>query len=222
MASNADLLVEKYPQLFHVTECGAWEGIVRHGLRSTKRLLELFEVDDTQRLELLTARREASVPLSHPLHGRAHVRDQIPLSLARLSNVLTDMTVPEWLALLNSLCFFWPTEQRVERLLSAPHYAERHHDVLVFDAAAIVARHADSIKLAAINTGATRPFARPRGSDTFLPLEEFPLDERLRRVGRAGAVAEVTVSDAVPEPGELLLRVERWSGAARENVLYTR
>lgn len=46
-----------------------------------------------------------------------------------------------------------------------------------------------------------------------MPLEQYPLDDRLRRVGRAGAVAEITVSDALPDADELLLRVEHWSGA---------
>ena len=221
MATNAELFVSRYPRVFHVTECGAWEGIVRHGLRSTRSLLDLFEVDDDRRTALLTRRRPASAALNHPAHGIAHVRDQIPLSLTRLSRVLTDMTVAEWLELLNGLCFFWPTEERVTRLLGAPHYADRRHDVLVLEARGLIAHHADAIKLAAINTGATRPFARPRGSDTFVPLEQFPLEDRLRRVGRAGAVAEIAVADAVPAAGELLLRVERWSGGTRESVVHS-
>jgi hypothetical protein len=215
MASNREILVARYPELFHVCESGMSDSIVRHGLRSTKNLLKLFEVDDSRRIALVSQRREASVFLSHPSHGTAYVRDQVPLSLKRLGGALTDMTVSAWLELLNSLCFFWPTRKRVEDLLRAPHYADRDHDVLVIDTSTLVARHAKAARLSAINTGATRPFAHPRGSDTFLPLEAFPLEERLSRVGRAGAVAEVTVEDEVPEIRDMLLRVERWSGATQ-------
>jgi hypothetical protein len=222
MPPNARVLVELYPELFHVSEPGAWEGIARNGLRSTRNLLHLFEVDSARCVELLSTRREASTRLDHPVHGAAHIRDQVPLSLKRLESALTDMTVGGWLKLLNSLCFFWPTVERVERLLRALHYADRCHDVLVVDTAALVARHSGEMRLAAINTGATRPFARPRGSETFLQLEDFPLSNRLSRVGRAGAVAEVAVEDAVPEIGDMLLRVERWAGATKKTLLWTR
>jgi hypothetical protein len=220
MATNAELLIARYPVIFHVAECGAWESIVRDGLHSTRSLLELFEVDDDRRSALLTGRRTASERLTHPLHGTAYVRDQIPLSTKRLATALTDMTVEEWFELLNDLCFFWPTEKRVRDLLRASHNAERHHDVLVFGTAGLVERHRPAIRLSAINTGATRPFARPRGSDTFLPLEQFPLADRLRRVRRAGAVAEIAVADAVPDASELLLHVERWRGADYEAIVY--
>jgi hypothetical protein len=222
MPSNAETLVHHYPELFHVSEPDAWRGIARHGLRSTRNLLNLFEIDDDRCAELLCTRRATSTLLDHPVHGAAHIRDQIPLSLTRLESALTDMTVGEWLELLNSLCFFWPTIERVERLLRASHYAGRCHDVLVVDTKALVARQAEAIRVAAINTGATRPFARPRGRDTFLPLEDFPLSDRLGRVGRAGAVAEVAVEDAVPEIGEMLLRVERWVGPTNEMPLWIR
>jgi hypothetical protein len=122
------------------------------------------------------------------------------------------MTVEQWLERLNSLVFFWPTLERVQRLLKAPVYAERDHHVLTVDTAELVRRHGDRMLLAPMNTGATRPFVHPRGRDTFLPLDQYPLDERRRRVGRASAVAEVTVRDAVPDLGDMVLRVERWHG----------
>ena len=40
--------------------------------------------------------------------------------------------------------------------------------------AALVARHGPRMLLAPMNTGAIRPFAHPRGRETFLPLGEYP------------------------------------------------
>jgi hypothetical protein len=216
---NSRLLSARYPELYHVTGCGAAPGILRHGLLCTSSLLELFDAEEALRTQALSQRRVASISLQHAALGSAQIRDQIPLSLKRLEGALTDMTVQQWLVLLNSLCFFWPTTGRVKRLLGAPHYAELEHDVLVFDTAALIAAHGERVRLAAINTGATRPFARPRGRDTFLALGEFPLAERIGRVGVAGAVAEVAVVEHVPDARELHVRVERWRGATCERTI---
>jgi hypothetical protein len=220
--ADARLLVQLYPHVFHVTDLGNAEGIMRHGLRSTHQVLDLFQADLTARSEALGGTRRRSIPLSHPELGHASVRDQLPLSMSRLATALTDMTVEEWLHRLNSLVFFWPTIDRVCRLLRAPVYAERDHHVLTVDTAGLVARHGSRILLAPINTGATRPFAHPRGRDTFLPLGQYPLADRRGRVGRAGAVAEITVKDAVLDIGDLVLRVERWRGPKPVDLLWER
>jgi hypothetical protein len=209
---DGQLLAQMYPRVYHVTDFGNADGILRHGLRSTHEVLELFDANEAERVEALEGTRNRSIPLDHPEIGHASVRDQLPLSTSRLTRALTDMTVEQWLDRLNSLVFFWPTLQRVERLLKAPVYAERDHDVLTIDTAELVRRHGPRILLAPMNTGATRPFAHPRGRDTFLPLGDYPLADRRARVGRAGAVAEVTVRDVVPDIAELVLKVERWRG----------
>jgi hypothetical protein len=222
VTADGQLLVQLYPLLFHVTDFGNAEGILRHGLRSTHQVLELFEANDAARSEALHGTRKRSIPLSHPLHGHASVRDQLPLSLPRLSGALTDMSVEEWLDRLNSLVFFWPTAERVRRLLKAPPYVDRDHHVLTVDSAELVAHHGPQILLAPLNTGATRPFAHPRGRNTFLPLGKYPLADRRRRVGRAAAVAEVTVRNAVPDLAEMVVRVERWHGPDQAETLWQR
>ena len=220
--ADGELLARMYPQVFHVTDAGNGAGIRRHGLRSTRALLELFEADEITRAQTLAAARPHNIELSHPLHGHASVRDQLPLSLHRLDEALIDMSVEQWLELLNSLVFFWPTLQRMQRLLQAPAYAQGVHRVLVIDTGELMRRHPDRILLSAINTGATRPFAHPRGTDTFMPLGGFPLAQRRRRLGRARAVAEVAVRDAVPDLDGLLVRVERWQGPQAAEVEWRR
>jgi hypothetical protein len=212
---NAELLVSRYPEMFHVTANGGWTGIQEHGLLSTEQALDLYEVPDELRNAILSQRRDRSHVLRDPDRGVLVVRDQLPLSLKRLENALTDMTLDEWLTLLNTLCYFWPTRTRVETLLATATYAQQEHEVLVVDTAELVRRHHHRIRLAPLNTGATRPFAHPRGRDTFLPIDDYPLEDRLRRVGKAGAVAEVAVVQHVSDLAEFTLRVERWRGPER-------
>jgi Family of unknown function (DUF7002) len=97
------------------------------GRRRTEALLDRFEVAEPQRTELLTRRRAVSVTISHPEHGTAVVRDNIPLSESKLAAALTDMTVEQWLRLLNSKVFFWLQRERVNRLLGARAYRDSSH-----------------------------------------------------------------------------------------------
>jgi predicted HTH transcriptional regulator len=56
-------------------------------------------------------------------------------SVSTLAECLTDMTVSEWLRLLNRQVFFWVREQRVNELLGAQAYRDHAHIVLVLDTA---------------------------------------------------------------------------------------
>ena len=52
MSSNADLLIELYPRLYHMAHAGSWPMIQRHGLLSTTALLDLFEIGGERRFAL--------------------------------------------------------------------------------------------------------------------------------------------------------------------------
>jgi hypothetical protein len=65
-----DDLMRYYPQLYHMAEDGAWDSIRKWGLLSTARLVELFEVPEPERAQLLTQHRPNSVPVTHSVHGR--------------------------------------------------------------------------------------------------------------------------------------------------------
>src|SRR6266498_5996332 len=97
-----DELIEYYPRLYHMAEDGSWPSIARHGLLSTERLVDLFEVPEPQRTMLLTQHRPECVPLAHPRHGHAVIRDQKPLQITKLQRLLTDLTVTQWIQLLKS------------------------------------------------------------------------------------------------------------------------
>lgn len=219
---NADLLTEMYPRLYHMAEAGSWESIRKNGLLSTSGLLDLFEVSGLRREELELRRRSASVVIEHPAHGRAVVRDQLPIRESQLASVLEDMAVDEWLRMLNSRVFFWVTEERLIRLLGARAYRARAHDVLVVDTAALVDVHRDRIDLSPINSGATLFNAPRRGRGTFLSIEEYPLSIRRRQVGRQAAVAELAVRGGIADIQPFVVEVSRRQGDRILSRIYSR
>jgi hypothetical protein len=132
------------------------------------------------------------------------------------------MSVGEWLALLNRKVFFWVTEERVNELLAAQAYRDRAHVVLVVDTASLCAPYGDKITLAPINTGSTLYDPPRRGSDTMLPISEYPF-EHWRRVRRTPkkAVAELAVDYAVADILAHALRVERRQHEGVREVIWT-
>lgn len=199
-------LIDKYPRLFHMAQLGSFDSIRRHGLLSTSSLLDLFEISGASRHAIEACRRPESVEIEHVTHGRAVIRDNKPITDQLLGRSLSGMAVPDWYRLLNSQVFFWLTESRLERLLCAEAYKAHDHTVLTLDTAKLVERHRSSIRLSAINSGAIfgmKP--APRGTDTFLRIEDYPFESRRSR-GR-DAVVELAVIDRVPDVAELTVDV---------------
>lgn len=203
---RAEQLIETYPRLFHMAEADAWPSIQRHGLLSTAALLELFEVSAAARHALLAQRRPESVMIAHPTHGRAVVRDNGPLHEGKLAACLTDMTVPDFLGLINAHVFFWPGQDRLDRLFRAPAYVGRPHLILELETASVVAAHADEVRLSPINSGSTIFKAQPRGSHTFASIGDYDFDAWRRKRSAKAAVAEVCVLGGVPDVDSHLLR----------------
>jgi hypothetical protein len=84
--ADADELVATYPRLYHMAEPGSWERIRRHGLLSTSALLDLIEVDGDLRRALDSARRPASVSITHPRHGRPSYATRSRFATGRSQN----------------------------------------------------------------------------------------------------------------------------------------
>lgn len=215
-------IVRHYPRLYHMAEFGSWESVKHHGLLSTRALIDLFEVKDPLRSQILRTRRPECVSLHHPEHGAAVVRDQIPLHEAPLRGCLTDMTLEEWLDVLNSRVFFWLDEPHLETLLGAGAYRDKAHDVLHVDTSALLERHAGRVTMSPINSGSTIYNPRPRGSTTFLPIADYPFKERRRARGK-DAIIELAVDHSVSDITDVLVRVERRrAGGKIEEVLWGR
>ncbi len=197
-----------------MAELNSWPGIRQIGLRTTEQLVDACQPDSATRAEILEQRRKRSYELTHPIIGTVVVRDQKPLLLHNLEPALTDVTVEEFLALLNTRVFMWAHPSRLDTLLGAAAYSDSIHDVLVFDTARIVEAYSEKIRLTGMNSGASIfPSAPKRGSATFMTLAEFPFDER-RRAGKGlrDNVVELCVLGGVDNVEEFVLRVERRKG----------
>lgn len=219
--SNTELLIELYPRLYHMAHVGSWPMIQRHGLLSTTALLDLFEINDVQRPALESRVRRKSEEISHPTYGRALLRDQKPLNEKKLANALDDGLAPgDWYHLLNRKVFFWGPESRLKILQTAREYESDRQTIVVVDSAELVRRHGDRVLLCHMNSGATQPMAFRRGRKTFLSIPDYPLAERLKKYGRKGAVAEVTVDYSVPDISEFAVEVFEVGGSeARTDLI---
>jgi hypothetical protein len=189
---------------------GSWPSIEKHGLLSTSELLELFQYPAEQRTELLTTQREKSVPIKHPVHGEALLRDQKPLSPENLARCLTDCDDKTWYRLLNERVFFWLDRQRLMTLMSAREYEGKKHTVLKIDTAPLVRKYLHAIEIAHMNTGNTLPFPHKRGCSTFRSLDNYDYEHR-RKLPNYSAVVELTVLKGVPDLREYVIQVEHAS-----------
>lgn len=201
-----ELLVARYPKLWHMAEAKAWASIKSHGLLSTTGLLDLFGVEGDQRTLIEARRRTESVRLEHPDHGVAWVRDNLPINETVLRRTLTGMGLEDFYRLLNGRVFFWVSRERLDRLRNAAPYRDRKHDILVLDTAAVVERHGAEIELCHLNSGAVHPAADYlRGVGTFQKIEDYPWSERCKVSSEP--LVEVTIPYGVEDIDDLVLSV---------------
>lgn len=204
---TADYLVDQWPRLFHVAEAGSWPSIQRHGLLSTAALLDLFEVSGNDREQIESRRRSESVPVRHPVHGQALIRDNKPIVETVLRRTLTGMTEAEWYRTLNNRVFFWLSEARLTKLRTAAEYRERKHDLLVISTERMLAAHGSEVELSPYNSGAVHAGAKiPRGEGTFQPIPDYPWSER-RRKAPSDRIVELTIPYSVPDIADLVIEV---------------
>jgi hypothetical protein len=205
---TVELLVDRYPRLYHMAEAGSWASIEKYGLLSTTALLDLFEIEGSMRDEIETKKRPKSVEIRHPLHGYAWIRDNKPINETVLRRTLVGMSEADWYRTLNSRVFFWLSESRLARLRNAPPYRNRPHDILVVDTGRLLKHHEPSVELAHLNTGAVHPSATyPRGTGTFRRIVEYPWRDRLR-VAPNEPIVELTVLHSVPRAAEVVIDVQ--------------
>ena len=113
MAIATGRLAELHPRLYHMAAAESWPSIRRHGLLCASALLDLFGVRGCERERLERRHRTESVPIRHPEHGRAIIRDQKPMPPQRLEMIQCDgvpvlrdgLTSGKWYETLNSKVF---------------------------------------------------------------------------------------------------------------------
>jgi hypothetical protein len=200
----------RFPWLYHMAHFGTWNSIERNGLLSTSRLLDLFEVQGPTREHIESDWRSTSIAIEHPVHGRAVIRDQLPLRPDLLARRLNGgMTPADWYQTLNRYVFFWVDEAHLMTLLNARAYRDQAQTVIVLDTALVLKRYLPTVRLSSINSGSILRGGAFRGLDTFVPINDY---------ARPGVV-ELCVEGAVRDVGELAHRVEhRWPDGQRELV----
>ena len=143
------------------------------------------------------------------------------MNTRKLTGCLVGCDLEDFLRLVNDRVFFWPTERRLLTMYKA--YEHETQTILAVDTHTLVARRADRIGLSAINSGSTAYAARPRGMHTFMPFSEFPFNERrYGSPGKAGAIAEVTVTRGVPEIDEVVTSVAHWHPDGTQEIIVER
>jgi len=171
---------------------------MRHGLLSTKALLDLCEIDGEARSQIEIYRRPQAVPISHPIHGTFLINDQAPMNAAALERCLIDLTPQQWCESLNSRVFLWPTRERVTKHLGARLAAGTKRIILSLETKSLFsALDVDLFELSPINSGSTLRKAAPRGSNTFRKLCDYRFHERRKTGGLKNAIAEVTYPYAI-------------------------
>jgi hypothetical protein len=171
MGISADEIIRQHPQLFHMAEVGTWDSIRNNGLLSTSALLDRYGTNGHERVEIEERNRR-----------------------------LTDMSVQEWYRVLNSQVYFWTSWERLMRLFNARAYRGKTQCIMTIDTESFLDRYSEKVALSPINSGSTIFKPQPRGSDTFLPLVDFPFDDwKAKRGSGKKAIVEITVKYSVPD-----------------------
>lgn len=193
-----------YPRLYHMAWDDSWETIGQLGLLSTSSLLDVYKVSGDARTAIEAAHRPKPVLLRRKGHPAVTIRDQHPMSEKALERCLRDGVTPEqWFRTLNERVFFWLTRERLGRMMNSPAYVHMPHLVLTLCTRTIAEKHWSSVRLCAMNSGCTVPFAHPRGAGTFLKPAEYPWDER--RARGKDRVVEFTVLGGVSSVQDALI-----------------
>jgi hypothetical protein len=200
-----------------MAEQGSWNSICEHGLLSTSALLDLFEIVGPERHAIESTHRPESITISHPQYGVAVIRDQKPMSEAKLRTCLLDMEPREWYELLNQRVFLWPTKQRLMGLLNARAYRNSPHVVIEVDTSILLEQVLNRTTLSPINSGSTVYVPVPRGKETFRPLSEYPQDWWRKR-----RFAEVAVDYSIPKIVDMVTSVEEWQGSSKLKTVWER
>ncbi len=106
-----------------------------------------------------------------------------------MKTCLVGVTIPDWLALLNSKVFFFLELKKAQRM--AETYAAYQNILLEVDTKTLLERHAAEAFLCRFNSGSFQFKPTPRGRASFIPLAEFELRKK-------SAPTELTINETIP------------------------
>jgi hypothetical protein len=202
---DVEILISRYPKLYHMAEHGSWPQIKRRGLLSTTALLDLYGYKGKERSQLERKHRPISVTLESIKLGPCVLRDQRPMPPSRLRKCLPQrISATAWYKLLNGKVFFWTSRARLLGLLNAHNYRGKRHDVLIVDTEKLVRAHVGQIELCHINSGNTFPYLHKKSAGIFKEIADYPTNTKGKP---RPEVAELVVSYAVPKIARYVLDV---------------
>ena len=205
---DAKKLIVEYPRIFHMAAGEALPSIQTHGLLTTEQLVDLYGLPDMEKEEVLYCIRRSVVTLSGEGVRKVVIRDQKPMKFLE-ERIEVGSSLREYLAAINARVFFWPTRERLARLVRAKEYRGQSQVILHIDTAELLARHGHRVELCRFNSGAVSHKNHPfRGHRSWVPVSDYPYDEYRRRHGRDRSLAEVTVRGGVPDVIDLVVDIE--------------
>lgn len=201
-----------------MAQLGSWPSIQKHGLLSTTAILDLFELSGEERFRIESCHRPESIPIVHPKHGRAVIRDQKPMSDRSVGKALKgDLEPADWYRELNSRVFFWLTEERLNTLIEARAYRHQRQTVLVIDTRRLAERHEQRIMLCAMNSGCTIPFPHKRDLNSFQRMAEYPYESRKRN---KDPIVELAIDYSVPDIRDFVTEVREGGAGQGAKVVW--
>jgi hypothetical protein len=194
------------PYLYHLTDEENLPLILGgKSLKSTELLAYAAFKNKTEAKEFLRTKRVGHAALTIDTK-KFKIRDQLPISLVVLERSLADgLNSGDFLELLNSRVFWWPTKNRLER-----HFKryESENPVIIKVITQEMLDINNNVEFCRLNSGATRCHpayggnAPTRGKTTFLPPDLYQLNY--------ASIAEVTF------PKECNLPSNIWIGSTPE------
>ena len=183
-------LAEHFPNLWHVTFAGGWEGIQRQGL------LRAVDVapETAEEFRAEVRRVDGSDGLTVTL------RDQVS-SRADPSPCLDGITPAQWWSLINGRVYFFRRKDDATKLLDVYLGQGHAQEVVRVRTKAALEAVAGGVEVTTVNAGTfPRTKGPSRGPATFVPLADYP-------VATVAKIQEVTVTVSVPLPSPAVFSV---------------
>lgn len=170
---NIEKFLRSRPYIYHLTHHDNVASILEsRRLESTVNLAE--KINLAGREAFLQGRRAINQVIANEQHSFV-IRDQAQINSA-LENCLVNCTREQFIYLLNTKVFFWPTIKDVSGHFST--YMEEGPRILRFRTADVLALNAPPM-FCHVNSGSSRPHPAyggrpaPRGMNTFAAAENF-------------------------------------------------
>jgi hypothetical protein len=189
---DVDQLARRFPNLWHVTFAGGWNGIQRHGFLRTIDVLP--GCCGAQRTE------PTSVELADGT--QIMLRDQLRTRVDPTRS-LDAITPSEWWRLVNSRVYFFCREREVDRLVGSYLGRQLAQEVIKLRTKPALEVLTDQVEVTTVNVGVfPRTRGPSRGRNSFVPLADYAVVDTAK-------LREVTIVARMPVVSSAITSVVR-------------